>query len=515
MPRKRRHSRRKRQAKAPVRPALLLAAARPAPAPRPRRAVRGLPLYLTLSLAVHAVLLLSLARVNLRSAQADGTRYTRVRLVRLQPNAVSGRAPRVSLPGASVRPAPQPPAEPTPDAEELRRQLEQIAALRADFFKPMTMQNAPMPVLLPSMSGSLPPLWEFELPPGVSALPEPSAQERQLAEVLRAPETEPEKPDDTQALSAPDAAAELLERPLVVPPDPEPSPEVEAMMAARPMPAADTPPGDEPPGTAETEPEEAAVTVSVPNDDPQTASTTEEPLITTPPTATPAETPIAKEEGEGPVVAKADAAGETKNDPPATETKPKPFVLPSGGQYASISGSFHIAAWSSSAATATLAREVSARTSVTLSVTAPASTGVNAAETPLVYLHAGSVETLTEPQQETLKGYLLEGGTLFVDGAAGEAAARLRAELAELLGQTPTHLPSAHPLYRAFYRIPEAPHARLFPLEAIVVEGRPVALFSSFSLGRRWQNADDPDHEAAVALGVNAVVYAVGRRAGS
>ena len=205
----------------------------------------GIGTYLVLSLAGHAALLALSSQVTFRAAQAARPRYTRVRLV--GPSAVPQRQanPRlqVVLPGARVQPAPA--GLDLPDADEIQRQMDRIAALRADFFRPMNVVNLPMPVLPGGPPGGpLPPLWGLPLPkdlpilPGLAPLPPAmtSADQQRLAKLLRqapAPPSAAPRPN----MAAPRAAAA---RDPAAPPPRRPRPHPRRPLAPRRPAAADT-----------------------------------------------------------------------------------------------------------------------------------------------------------------------------------------------------------------------------------------------------------------------------------
>ena len=151
--------------------------------------------------------------------------------------------------------------------------MDRIAALRADFFRPMNVVNLPMPVLPGGPPGGpLPPLWGLPLPkdlpilPGLAPLPPAmtSADQQRLAKLLRqapAPPSAAPRPN----MAAPRAAADLLRQ------TPPPATETPA------APPADTPPE----GTLVARADQPGAT---PN--PQPTPTSAEPAMGTPPAGT-------------------------------------------------------------------------------------------------------------------------------------------------------------------------------------------------------------------------------------
>lgn len=524
-----------------------------------RRWVRAaLPGPLVLSVVIHAVGLGALGRVTFRTPTASTPRYTRIRLMKWEPAQQPEGVPDVSLPGGRAHPvALPPPAAPDLTLEEQRQAEARIAALRADFFAPMRIATLPMPVLpwfdddeklLP------PPLWNVPL--GGELRPLPSGSSPHVdSEARHAPEpsAEAEKPADSPALvdtpDEPAAAGEPVEiakadaGPVVSVPDERPTdPVVEAA-----------------PGTStDASPEGVMVAQAEAG---ETSRAEETPAAKTPDPATPdADTPEnATDEAADPgwgmemagaparkavptgdtaatALPEAPAPGvETPSEPPAPsseESTPegsgaavvsgaeKPRI-PADGTHAGLTGSFRVLQGLAlpglppSGSMPALLAEIGKRTALKVTSAGTVAPDAIPADALLVYLRAASNVTLDPQERAALFAYLRGGGILFIDGADGEAGDALRAQMEALAGGEAERLPATHALYSAHYRIPGAPGAKLFPLMAIPVEGRPAILFSPAFLGRRWQDATDPEHESAVALGVNLVVHTAAERSRS
>ncbi|MBI3945473.1 MAG: DUF4159 domain-containing protein [Armatimonadetes bacterium] len=522
-----------------------------------RRRPGRLTVYLAASLGAHAVLLALLAHVDLAPARADRPRATRVRLVRLGAETLSGRAPEVSLPGARV--VPIPPSEDLPpelmDPELLRRQMERMAALRADFFSPMTMLNAPMPVFPTAPDGPLPPLWGMPLPriEGLEPLPPLPRDERQLAQALRRPGA-PVSPPGGEPLRAPEAAAELLKEPLIS----LPTEVVTAADASAPagegietadgvaMPGGVAGPGDAPawedgaivsvPGEPASAPGDpgalsgpaipAALEADLPPDGtgqdpaaPGDASVREPPEAGVQPgregdpgvdPGAPVPAPEAVSEPEAP--APVPTVPEPAAPPPIVVSAVPPALRPDG-LHAGLEGSYPapvvaaVAGAADGGSLAALVAEVNERTRVRLAAGAASPDPFGGA--PLVYLRGEGKVAFSAAERAALKRHVEGGGTLFVDGATGEFGESARAELSALFGAAPTPLATTHPLYHAFYRLADAPGMKVFPVQAIMVETRPAVVFSPAFLGLRWRDRSDPEREAAVAHGVNIVIHAL------
>lgn len=256
-------------------------------------------------------------------------------------------------------------------------------------------------------------------------------------------------------------------------------------------------------------PVESAVTVEAPAPGPGAGAQESPPPVVEIPSEP--KTPVAPA-GSIPAGNGAGAAGSVPVEP----LKPQKSIrIPAGGAHAGLTGSFRVPLGLSlpgipaSVAMAALIKEVGLRTALKVTASAAVSPEGIPADTPLVYLRDSGKVELTPEQRAALEAYVRKGGTLFVDGDTGEG---IRPELEALFGGPAARVPATHALYTAHYRIPGAPGAKLFPLNAVRIDGRPAVLFSASFLGRRWQDAADPEHESAVALGVNLLVYAAAGR---
>ena len=145
-------------------------------------------------------------------------------------------------------------------------------------------------------------------------------------------------------------------------------------------------------------------------------------------------------------------------------------------------------------------------------------------EVPYLYMTGHGNVRFSESELGILRRYLQQGGFLHADDNYGMDAS-IRRELARLF---PDHelvdVPLDHPIYRAIYRFPQGiPKIHEHdgkPAQGlgIFLEGR-LALFYSYQtdLGDGWE--DPPVHnnppekrEAALRMGVNLFVYAIGGR---
>jgi len=523
-----------------------------------RRWVRaGLPGPLVLSVVIHAVGLGALGRVTFRTPTASTPRYTRIRLMKWEPAQQPEGVPDVSLPGGRARAVALPPTVASDPTLEARRQAEaRIAALRADFFAPMRISILPMPVLpwfdddeklLP------PPLWNVPLGgnlrplPSESSLgvdpeahdaPEPPARAEKPADSPAVVDT----PDEPAATEQPVEVAEAPAGPVVSVPDEQPRDPV--MEATR--------------GTSTAaSPEGVLVAQAEPGDAPRAEETpaAETPELPKPDAATPeSATPVTADPGGGMEMSGAPAreaapAGEASTTLPeapapvvetpseakasSSEERPKDGSgaaavartekpqIPADGTHAGLTGSFRVLQGLAlpglppSGSMPALLAEIGKRTALKVTSAGTVAPDAIPADALLVYLRAASKVTLDPQERAALSAYLRGGGILFIDGADGEAGDALRAQMEALAGGKAERLPATHALYSAHYRIPGAPGAKLFPLMAIPVEGRPAILLSPAFLGRRWQDATDPEHESAVALGVNLVVHTAAERSRS
>jgi len=523
-----------------------------------RRLVGGLPVSLLLSILLHGVALASLAQAVRRPTPARGG-FTRVRVVQWHPRTATPRQLQVSLPGVRLRPTPLTAADPqAPSPEELQQQMERITALRTAFFQPMRLQTLPMPVLPLPPDLPLPPLWDAPLPggplPAPDTEPEEEDERQQLARLLHGPASTAATTPQPE-LSPPKAAADLLANQpalaasaLALSSDPATAPdaalqneEKSAEAEAKDAPgtevaAANTPEAiASPPAVSEphegTDPPASEAEAAAPA---ETGSETEAPAD--PPSGTEA-TPVAVEPA-GDTVAKetkgnvldAPASGEpavattpahespaNAEEPAEAQPPPTPRLV-ANGPHAGVRGAYRVPlglalpGFRSSASMVALVREVNARTGLRLLPNQEASPENLGASMPLLYLKGTGKLAFSAAQRAALKAYVEGGGTILVDGATDEFGDQVRAELDHIFGKAPVSLPASHPLYTACYRLPGAPGVKFFPLQAIEVGGRPAVLLSAAFLGRRWQSTRDPEHEAAVALGVNVVVYTIANR---
>lgn len=546
-----------------------------APAPvvrqawRPHRR-RSLSFYLGLSMAGHVGLFFLFSHVNIsfRAAHASIPHFTRVRLVKLD-DASSRLRPPVALPGVRVQAGPPEQAKNGPDAAEVQRQLARIQAMRAEFLKPMKVVNAPMPVLPGAPEGPLPPMWGLQLPQGVQPLPgAPAAPQlpdrEQLARLLHQ-EALGLKAVKTAMMSPTKAAAELLKHPLpaVSTPSEAASTEVKppVQVASAQAASGDTaPPADEgsAPGAASPNASMPAAagqpvaagtsagpgTPAADLEKPAPAETNPAPS-STPAEGTPAPAPDAgskpapdagskpanggaAEPGQIPAETSAAAPAATPSDPdtpkanePGSESAPAatPGVrLTADGPYAGVTGSFRVpvgaafTGYKGGGSLAFLLKEAATRTRLKLAPAGYAPLASIPVTTPMLYLKGRGTVLFSDPERASLKAYVDAGGTILADGVQGEFGDSLRSELESIFLAAPAPLPADDPLYRACYRL-GAVGTKLFPLQAIRIAGRPAILLSTAFLGRRWQDKADPEHEAAVAEGINVLTYAIGRRA--
>jgi hypothetical protein len=185
--------------------------------------------------------------------------------------------------------------------------------------------------------------------------------------------------------------------------------------------------------------------------------------------------------------------------------------------YASVSGTYRLplgvalTGCASAVPLEPLAAAVNQRTHVNLTLVPAPGPAEDLSPFPLLYLRAVEGASLSAADAAALREYTAQGGLLLVDNAADEPGQALCREVARILGTEPAPLAPDHEVYRAFYRLDEAEGAARFPLQAILVNGRPGAILSPVYLGRRWSEVAHPDHHAALALGVNLLLYAGGR----
>jgi hypothetical protein len=139
-----------------------------------------------------------------------------------------------------------------------------------------------------------------------------------------------------------------------------------------------------------------------------------------------------------------------------------------------------------------------------------------------VWIGAGPLAPLSEPEIRGLRRYLALGGVLFVDDsnpATGEFGKSAKLELQRVLPESPSiRLPSQHVLYKSYYLI-DRPVGRVEGpayLEAILSGKELRVLFSAQDLlgalarspDEGWTFAVDMDQrEQAIRLAVNLAMY--------
>lgn len=143
---------------------------------------------------------------------------------------------------------------------------------------------------------------------------------------------------------------------------------------------------------------------------------------------------------------------------------------------------------------------------------------------PYIYMTGHGNVKWSEADLVTLRRYLGQGGFLHVDDNYGMDES-IRKEIARLFPDRPlVEVPWNHPIYRLVYEFPkgvpkihehDGKPAQGFGL---FLDGR-LALYYTYQsdLGDGWEDPDvhhDPPekHEAALRMGVNLVMYAVGSR---
>lgn len=141
-------------------------------------------------------------------------------------------------------------------------------------------------------------------------------------------------------------------------------------------------------------------------------------------------------------------------------------------------------------------------------------------EHPLLYLTGSWNPSFSREELALLHRYLTSGGTLLADAAAGAAEfdVAFRTLVQELFPDVPlTPLPADHPVFSCFHALDRlALHHEREPVgpavEAVLVDGRPVILYSRYGLGDGWAHqfsmyARCYETEDALKLGTNLVVY--------
>ncbi len=145
-------------------------------------------------------------------------------------------------------------------------------------------------------------------------------------------------------------------------------------------------------------------------------------------------------------------------------------------------------------------------------------------QVPFIYMTGHGNVRWSDPERATLRRYLEQGGFLHVDDNYGMDES-IRREIARLFPERSlVEVPWDHPVYRVVYEFPKGlPKVHEHdgkPAQGfgIFLEGR-LALYYSYQtdLGDGWEDPDvhrDPPekHEAALRMGVNLFMYAVGSR---
>lgn len=141
---------------------------------------------------------------------------------------------------------------------------------------------------------------------------------------------------------------------------------------------------------------------------------------------------------------------------------------------------------------------------------------------PYLYLTGHGNVLFSEPDLQTLRRYLRQGGLLHADDNYGMDES-IRREFERLFPDRPLEeVPLSHPIYHIVYDMPEGlPKVHQHDGEpaqglGIFLDGR-LAVFYSYQsdLGDGWEDPevhDDPpdNREAALRMGVNLFAYAVG-----
>jgi hypothetical protein len=141
---------------------------------------------------------------------------------------------------------------------------------------------------------------------------------------------------------------------------------------------------------------------------------------------------------------------------------------------------------------------------------------------PLLYMTGSWDPQLSRDEMALLHRYLTSGGTLISDSASGriEYDEAFRKVCAQLFPEHPLEPLSAdHPLFNCFHQITQAslnheanpivPH-----IEAVIVDGRPVILYSPLGLSDGWAHLHSAYARCyttgdALKLGANMVVFAM------
>jgi len=148
---------------------------------------------------------------------------------------------------------------------------------------------------------------------------------------------------------------------------------------------------------------------------------------------------------------------------------------------------------------------------------------------PMLYLAGdGPIPPLSDPERDALRRHLQYGGFLLVDSADGSDGtgfdASVRRELARVLPAAPLQVvPRDHVLYKSFYLLDHQGGRLLVKpwLEAQVLDGRLVVVYSQNDLGGAWARSElgdweypctpggEAQREVAFRLGVNLAMYAL------
>jgi hypothetical protein len=139
---------------------------------------------------------------------------------------------------------------------------------------------------------------------------------------------------------------------------------------------------------------------------------------------------------------------------------------------------------------------------------------------PLLYMTGSWNPGLGREEVALLRRYLTNGGTLLADAAAGRAEfdVAFRALCAEVFPDAPLQpLPADHPLFTCFYPLDKLTlhhesEATTPVIEAVMVNNRPVILYSKYGLSDGWAHefsvyARCYETADALKLGTNLIVY--------
>jgi hypothetical protein len=147
------------------------------------------------------------------------------------------------------------------------------------------------------------------------------------------------------------------------------------------------------------------------------------------------------------------------------------------------------------------------------------------AEMPILYFSGGRSLKFTQEDRETLRRYLLSGGTVWFDSVVGSPYFYKSAltELSQLLPEAQIRrLPPDHPVFHIVndtYKLKTKTKTDVEPvLDGVYIGSRVAAFVSPYGLGAGWDNAapdlvkqaDYYDPVSAGRLGLNLMAYAVG-----